>query len=135
MGSLPPTGPPDVAVEFGHDAGALRQARRALLEIVGEPDDPIADAVMLTVSELVTNAVLHTPQGGTMRAWDPKPDVPLRLEVEDHEVALPERRDADEGRPGGRGLRVVDEVTDDWGVDLTPTGKIVWAEFDRTNQE
>jgi anti-sigma regulatory factor (Ser/Thr protein kinase) len=125
---------PDVEYEFDHDLGASRQARQALQPLLSDPDDPIADDVRLAASELVTNVVVHTADGGSMRAWDPKPDVPLRLEVEDHDGGTPE---SPHPTPpvGGRGLRIVDQLADDWGVTQTATGKVVWAEFDRTERQ
>ena len=120
---------PDVRLEFGNDETAPRRAREALSSIFTGPDDPIADAVTLTASELVTNVVRHTDSSGVMQAWDPKPDVPLRLEVEDHYPVLPAI--VKDPIVGGRGLRLVDAVADAWGVHPTADGKVVWAEFNR----
>jgi len=126
---------PDVVLRFGHDPNAAREARRALEALFEEDDDPIAEAVTLSASELVTNVVLHTEGGGELRAWDPKPDVPLRLEVEDPDPSLPAPRDvpADDER-GGRGLRIVTVLADAWGTMRTAAGKVVWAEFDRVKR-
>jgi two-component sensor histidine kinase len=85
----------------------------------------------LSASELVTNVIRHTDSGGEMRAWDPKPDAPFRLEVDDNDDTPLVRRNPDIDDPTGRGLRVVDGSADEWGVEQTPTGKTVWAEFDR----
>jgi anti-sigma regulatory factor (Ser/Thr protein kinase) len=121
--------PPDVRYEFENELAAPRGARRALGRLFAA-GDPIADDVELAASELVTNVVIHTSGGGVMQAWDPKPDVPLRLEVEDRTRALPAIPSV---RPqeGGRGLSIVDAVSDAWGVLPTPRGKVVWAEFSR----
>jgi anti-sigma regulatory factor (Ser/Thr protein kinase) len=102
-------------------------------QLLNVPDDPIADDVRLAASELVTNVVTHTDDGGELRAWDPRPDVPLRLEVEDPDPALPEIP-AQTPSIGGRGLSIVDQIADDWGVDQQPPGKVVWAEFDRNRR-
>lgn len=111
------------------DASAPRLARRFLgevLEAFGRAD--LVDAGTLLVSELVTNAVLHG-------------DAPLRVSVEpapSHvRVAV---SDAGEGRPevvhaepaatSGRGILLVEEVADRWGVDELPSGgKIVWFDL------
>lgn len=120
-------------LEFGHDAGAPKKARQALNPLFSDPDDPIADAVNLSASELVANVVTHTADGGAMDAWDPRPDLPLRLEVSDSQ---PGTLDAD-GDPdiSGRGLAIVDRLADGWGVDQTRSGKVVWAEFDRNSAD
>jgi anti-sigma regulatory factor (Ser/Thr protein kinase) len=130
---------PDVEYTFGHESSAARGARRAIEPLVSDPDDPISEDVRLVTSELVTNVVLHTADGGALRAWDPKPAVPLRIEVEDQDIAARDvvvrdaaARAADDGpRVGGRGLRIVDDLADDWGIIATETGKVVWAEFNR----
>ena len=36
---------------------------------------------------------------------------------------------------GGRGLSIVDEIADDWGVEQRTPGKVVWAEFDRNQRD
>jgi anti-sigma regulatory factor (Ser/Thr protein kinase) len=125
---------PDVRFEFAHDRAAAAAARHEVDELLSEPDDPIADDVRLATSELVTNVVRHTPDGGELRAWDPRPDVPLRLEVEDPDPGVP-AIPADTPAIGGRGLRIVSAVADEWGVEQRPPGKVVWAEFDRTKRD
>lgn len=94
-------------------------------------DDPISADVELVTSELVTNVVVHTNHGGVLRAWDPKPDVPLRLEVEDSDDHVPAAVPV-LSAIGGRGLFIVDAASDAWGVNaLVGGGKVFWAEFDR----
>jgi anti-sigma regulatory factor (Ser/Thr protein kinase) len=82
-------------------------------------------------SELVSNVVQHTEEGGIVEAWDPKPDVPFRLEVSDCDPSLPLSPGVatDEG---GRGLHIVDDVAGEWGVIQRRGGKTVWAHFDRS---
>ena len=119
-----------MTVEFGHDPASPRVARRAIRPLISEPDDPIAPAVEAVASELVSNVVEHTIDGGTVRAWDPKPDKPFRLEVADHDPEEPVSP-AHPTDAGGRGLRIVSALADDWGVDHDDDGKTVWAEFNR----
>jgi anti-sigma regulatory factor (Ser/Thr protein kinase) len=121
---------PDVRYEIGHDERAALEARRLVNELLADPDDVIGADVQLATSELVTNVVRHTTDGGELRLWDPQPDVPLRVEVEDTDTTIPALPSQVDG-PGGRGLAIVDAVSEDWGVDPLPAGKIVWAEFDR----
>lgn len=124
--------PPDVRFEFDHDPSASRQARDAIAPLVNDPADPIADDVTLTVSELVTNVVRYTVDGGVLEAWDPNPDVPLRVEVTDTDADTSGIAPVREAREvGGLGLHIVDSVADQWGVERGTTGKTVWAEFDR----
>jgi anti-sigma regulatory factor (Ser/Thr protein kinase) len=115
-----------VRLAFANERGAPRQARNAVAAIVPE-SDPIAPALLLAVSELVTNVIAHTNEGGVLQAWES--DGRLRVEVEDRS-AVPPAVDG-EVDIGGRGLRIVDKVADAWGFSTTPEGKEVWAEFDR----
>ena len=103
-------------------------------QILSDPDDPIAEDVRLATSELVNNVVRHTADGGELRAWDPRPDVPLRVEVQDPDPGVP-AIPSETSPIGGRGLAIVDAVADDWGVEPQSNGKIVWAEFDRNRRQ
>jgi anti-sigma regulatory factor (Ser/Thr protein kinase) len=123
-----------VVVGFGSDPTAPLMVRRSLRGILNEKGDPIADDALLSASELVTNAVEHTDHGGEFRAWDPKPDVPMRMEVEDGDPTIPVPLAGEPGRINGRGLMLVESVSDAWGVFATPLGKVVWAEFDRNRR-
>ena len=121
---------PDVRFRFGHHGSAIRQARNSLDPLLSEPDDIIADDVRLATSEMVTNVIEHTDGGGEMRAWDPQPDVPFRVEVEDHDQTPPVTP-TPQPAVGGRGLSIVAAVSDEWGSEPNHDGKTVWAEFDR----
>ena len=120
--------PPDVDLAFDHDATAPSRARRALKPLFPN-DGQIADDVALVASELVSNVIQHTDNGGALRAWNADP---VRLEVDDIDPTMPTPRD--EGGPdGGRGLRIVDQVADAWGADGDDAGKTLWAEFARND--
>ncbi|MFI8190557.1 ATP-binding protein [Streptomyces sp. NPDC085946] len=85
------------------------------------------DAVLL-VSELVGNAVRHTGArvfGLRMRhrrGW-------IRVEVRDPSRGLPCLMPVQETDVSGRGLFLVDKLSDRWGVDLLPRGKTTWFEM------
>ncbi|MFF9591681.1 SpoIIE family protein phosphatase [Streptomyces sp. NPDC014646] len=89
-----------------------------------------ADEVELAADELMTNALIHTDGGAivTIRVLT-GPERRLRIDVEDRSSALPRRRDAGETGVSGRGLMLVDRLTDLWGVESRGTGKSVWCEF------
>ena len=100
--------------------------------MIGGAGDPIAGDVEMVVSELVSNVVQHTNGGGTLRVWDPNPDVPLRVEIADGGNGVPRSIPLSEATPsGGRGLRIVNDLSDNWGVEYGRHGKTVWVEFDR----
>ena len=128
-------GEPVVRYAIDHDERAVTDARRVLHELLRLRGGPIADDVLLAANELVTNVVRHTEQGGELRVWDPGPDAPIRVEVEDADPTIPVVPTQPDSRQpmssGGRGLAIVQAVDTGWGVDPLPAGKVVWAEFDR----
>jgi anti-sigma regulatory factor (Ser/Thr protein kinase) len=88
----------------------------------------IAEQAILLVSELVGNAVRHTGArvfGLRMlrrRGW-------IRIEVRDPSRGLPCLMPVHELDTSGRGLFLVDKLSDRWGVDLLPRGKTTWFEM------
>ncbi|AVH55089.1 MULTISPECIES: SpoIIE family protein phosphatase [Streptomyces] len=113
------------------DPEALTEARhliRAAVQAWGA--DERADEIELIADELITNALLHTEGSAivTLRVLAGS-DRRLRAEVEDCSSALPRRREAGESGVSGRGLLLVDRLTDVWGVEARGGGKCVWCEF------
>ena len=96
--------------------------------VVHRGDAVDADDVVLSMSELVTNASLHGsgPVDVTLQ-WEG--DV-LRLAVTDCSEYLPRQPLLALMAEGGRGLAVVAGVSTRWGVrPQPPGGKTVWCEF------
>jgi anti-sigma regulatory factor (Ser/Thr protein kinase) len=89
-------------------------------------DDSIEDAVLVT-SELVTNAIRHTPDDGPIEIIWRLDKSELVIRVMDSSATHPERRNTVPVSPGGRGLAIVEALADSWGVDSGPSGKQVWA--------
>ncbi|MFB7942667.1 ATP-binding protein [Streptomyces sp. NPDC004779] len=113
----------------GADLTAVPELRHALRELLGAWGGPGAgDVAELLTSELVTNALVHTAYGAVVSATlDP---VQLRVEVRDFERGLtgPLVPPADDGTHG-RGLFLVRELADSWGIEERGTGKVVWFEL------
>ena len=92
----------------------------------------LVDPVRIVVSELATNALVHgrTPFSVTL-AGDQDT---VRLTVRDRAAWV--RRDGqDDGRhdgldAGGRGLGIVNVLSNDWGIVAAEGWKSVWATFD-----
>jgi anti-sigma regulatory factor (Ser/Thr protein kinase) len=98
----------------------------------GLPPDVCKDAA-LAVSELVTNAVLHTGTVLTVRVR--RLGRGIRLEVYDGSTTLPllgtdrpEQLLATRSMTG-RGLALLAGIVDRWGADPLPNGKSMWAEI------
>ena len=118
---------------FAADERSVAQARafaREMLQEWGVGD--LADSVVLLVSELVTNAVVHA--GTTARLelrLDPQS---VRVEVEDlhprRNLPMVVDQPTDEAEDG-RGLLITFSLASAWGVDYTSGSKRVWLRFDR----
>ncbi|GHH91866.1 hypothetical protein GCM10017779_23230 [Streptomyces capillispiralis] len=113
--------------------GARAFARRVLEEwgVHGRADD-----VLLCVSELATNALLHgvPPGRGFLLRLLPYAD---RVRVEVHDSgrgvpAVPLPQQEDDCGESGRGLLLVAGLSDTWGVAERAPGKVVWCEFATT---
>ncbi|MFJ7147311.1 ATP-binding protein [Streptomyces sp. NPDC100445] len=111
--------------------GTARHVVRDLLTAWGLPGDA-RDDVVLVVSELVTNALVHSAGrriGCRLRSTADR----IRVEVEDQAggPALPVARRPGPDDPHGRGLLLVGTLSRDWGVTAVPGGgsRVVWAEL------
>ena len=89
-------------------------------------DAHIDDAV-LVLSEIVTNALVHTGSGVTVLVWSTPHGT--RVEVEDGGSYLPVRRRYAATAGTGRGLQLVEELTNRWGAERRGSGKMVWFEI------
>ncbi|MFD0056000.1 ATP-binding protein [Streptomyces sp. NPDC127168] len=107
---------------------ALRRALRIHLEYWGLHE--LTNAAELCASELVANVIKHVG-----------PDTPstlvvslggshLRIEVRDPDArALPTLTRASLDAEAGRGMALVDVMSDRWGVELAGDHKVTWCEF------
>ncbi|MFJ4368920.1 ATP-binding protein [Streptomyces chartreusis] len=90
--------------------------------------DHVTDSAVLMGSELVANVIQHTGArifGLRLR----RPTGRIRIEVRDPSRGLPCLMPLNPQDTRGRGLRVIDQLSDRWGVDLLPRGKITWFEL------
>jgi anti-sigma regulatory factor (Ser/Thr protein kinase) len=111
---------------------AVATARRLAREVASPAT---VDTVELLVSELVTNAVLHVHGGRVLElrilVWDDC----VRVEVRDSSYHLPQMLLPADWGLHGRGLFMVDALSDRWGSEPTATGKTVWCEVAAPNDE
>ena len=119
---------------FRRERRSVQAARRFTAETLtgwGLAGADRADDVLLCVSELVTNALLHgVPPGRHSRLLLRYDGRVLGVEVHDSgpgEPRVVERGGA--GEEGGRGLLRVAALSDKWGVRDRELGKAVWCEF------
>ena len=103
-------------------------ARERLEALRWDRDAPeTADAVVLAVSELLTNAYLHARSDAELvLTWDGRC---LHLSVHDHSRLPPRLREVGAEALGGRGLALVDALADHWHTRPEGDGKSITAGF------
>jgi anti-sigma regulatory factor (Ser/Thr protein kinase) len=99
---------------------ARRFSRRALR---GCPD-AVIDVAQLLVTELVTNAVVHTGSAPIIRV-DVDPGG-VRVAVHDNSRTIPRVQRPSDETDGGRGLFLVEALATSWGSSETENGKLIW---------
>jgi anti-sigma regulatory factor (Ser/Thr protein kinase) len=88
----------------------------------------LVESVRLVASELATNALVHAQT--TFSVTLSGSDNEVVLTVWDDSQALPERRASQVLNASGRGLEIVDIVSQAWGINQDEAGsKGVWASF------
>ncbi|WP_158257260.1 ATP-binding SpoIIE family protein phosphatase [Kineococcus xinjiangensis] len=120
----------EVAVTLPTDRRAVSAARSFLRAELGQWRlEHLIDDSELVLSELVTNALVHTddPPVVTLRYVSDSDE--LVLSVRDRSARGPEERSPDLEAQGGRGLLIVDTLATAWGVTSHDDGKTVWAEL------
>ncbi len=114
------------SVRLTRGADSVPLARRHVREVM--PASEVREDVELVVTELVTNAVLHTPSGDVELRVEQLPEA-VRVEVEDAGHGMPVAVRESTTAMTGRGLALVAALSRAWGVDSgRPGHKVVWAE-------
>lgn len=107
-------------------ASAPGLARASLREAVGDTQAAsVLDAAELLVSEVVTNGVVHGAPPVVLRV-DREGGDRLVVSVSDGSEDQPVLGHADDEALGGRGVELVDLLSDAWGVVEEDPGKRVW---------
>ncbi|WP_405890462.1 SpoIIE family protein phosphatase [Streptomyces sp. NBC_01527] len=104
-------------------ATARKHTRRTLTE--WNVDEDTAYAAELIVSELVTNAIRYGAPPLQLRLIRNRT---LTCEVHDDSATSPQLRHARTVDEGGRGLFIVAQLAQRWGIRYTTEGKTVWSE-------
>ncbi|MGA4941122.1 ATP-binding protein [Streptomyces cinereoruber] len=126
-----PTGHPGYSQTLPREpqsAIAARRLVRAALIVWGL--ESLIDNATLVVTELVSNAVDHS-RLPSIRVLVSRPSANgIRVGVVDRSRTVPVlRTDSNGDQVRGRGLVLVDALTEQWGTELYRCGKQVWAEL------
>lgn len=114
-------------LELPGEPDGVPMARRFVRErLAGTPfENRLADYELI-LTELVTNATLHgvSPVTVSLQTFSET----ARFEVADASAGTPIGLARSSESMTGRGLMLVEALSDRWGVDRRATGKVVWAE-------
>lgn len=110
------------------ELAGLRRVMRLHLELWGLPG--VVHAAQICVTELVANVVTHVGPGTPCCLAVSMNGDRLRVEVSDPDLrGVPTLVVAAEGSEAGRGMALVDAVSDRWGVILRGDSKVTWCEL------
>jgi hypothetical protein len=90
--------------------------------------DGFGEVTELLVTELVANVVTHVGAPMTVRVHRQRDRV--RVEIEDPSPEVPVVLHPAAADEHGRGMLLVDQLANAWGVDRRADGKTVWFELD-----
>jgi serine/threonine-protein kinase RsbW len=110
---------------------SVSAARQIALELLGA-DHPAIETAMLLVSELVTNAVLHSRSGepgGRVTVVLCTGPAGILIQVSDGGGPSEPRVSTcfGDGAEHGYGLLLVDALADRWGSICSPEGRVTWC--------
>jgi anti-sigma regulatory factor (Ser/Thr protein kinase) len=118
--------PPRLRIRLRPVPDACRQVRQLVNQACAKwQRRELAATAALVATELVANVVRHAHT--TMEFTVALREGRMSLAVRDGSRRLPRPGDAKLTDAGGRGLRLVRELTESWGVLPVPDGKVVWT--------
>jgi anti-sigma regulatory factor (Ser/Thr protein kinase) len=116
-------------VRLATGPAAPAEARRRVRDAIRSWQVPVdLDAALLLTSELVTNAVRHEAGQGAQAVVlaIARSRGRLRVDVHDTSCSLPTVAEVPADAETGRGLLLVETLSDEWGFYRTPAGKAVY---------
>lgn len=107
------------------EPASVAESRMLVRDLLNAADrNDLVETAVLLVSEVVTNALLHA--GTPIDLSASLDDTGLRVEVSDGSTHLPVRRRYAPTAGTGRGMVMLEQMVDDWGVARHGRGKTVW---------
>jgi hypothetical protein len=122
---------------FNPEPGSVPTARHRVREAIRQwgVSTDCEETVLLLVSEVVTNAVVHAQTPFSVKVYDTD-NGHVRVEVRDSSPLLPRVPHSSVASPGSRGLRLMAALSSSYGADPLGPGegddKRIWFEVPRT---
>lgn len=114
-----------VRMRFDPSKESIGAARRFVTRIVSDAPVEVRELVAVMVSELATNALLHAASGFDIVV--DRSESTVTVAVTDWGVGSPELQSPGFTEPHGRGLRVVEALSDAWGTfSASEEAKAIW---------
>lgn len=125
----------EAELTFDCSPDSIRSARQfvagALLDWGADNDDPAGarvDEILLVTSELMTNAVRASSSCARLRLETCRGHIVVAVRDDSDAPVAP--RSAGAGETGGRGLAIVDALSEQWGTSpASDHGKVVWSKL------
>lgn len=115
---------------FPPQPGSVKAARCFAAQVLGDVPPTTFESIELMISELATNCVKHGRTAFELTITCEGEQV--RVEVSDDDAGEPVKRSPTPQEPTGRGLQIVEFLSDAWGVlPRDGDGKTVWLVVDR----
>jgi anti-sigma regulatory factor (Ser/Thr protein kinase) len=102
---------------------AVTAARGFVRDVLRGQTSDVLEAAELMTSELATNCVRHAHTDFEVAIHSKGQ---IRVEVRDTGPGRPRRLSPASREPSGRGLLIVEAMSDSWGVTSNAEGKTVW---------
>jgi anti-sigma regulatory factor (Ser/Thr protein kinase) len=105
---------------------AVTAARHFVRETLRGEGADVIDAAELMTSELTSNCVRHAGTGFEVSVRTHGAGEEIRVEVRDSGGGQPRALSPGPEEPSGRGLMIVEAMSESWGVERADGGKTVW---------
>jgi anti-sigma regulatory factor (Ser/Thr protein kinase) len=106
-------------------AGEARRFVQGVLRDIVSPAD--LEAVVLLTSEVVTNAVMHAGTAIDLVVRTVQGCIQIESSDQGDQTPVVLNPASDDGR--GRGMKIIDALSQEWGVTPTARGKTVWFRY------
>jgi anti-sigma regulatory factor (Ser/Thr protein kinase) len=119
------------AYTFANAVESVPKARRSVHNLLHtcKYDSDLIDKTLVCTSELVTNAVMHAGTSHTFTVLCRLQIDLITIGVLDRSPQPPRRLDVSEDADSGRGIALMEALSDEWGWRTRPPGKMVFVRF------